>query len=116
VRSDVAMTGEITLRGEVLPIGGLKEKLLAALRGGIRTVLIPEENRRDLTEIALNIKQHLEILPVKWIDQVLGVALQHMPQPLDGSIEKPDGAATVEAIKPAPKASASKKRGRLTTH
>jgi ATP-dependent Lon protease len=84
VRSDVAMTGEITLRGEVLPIGGLKEKLLAALRGGIRTVLIPSENRRDLVEIPKNISQNLEIRPVKWIDEVLGVALLHMPTPLPG--------------------------------
>ncbi|MES2142408.1 MAG: endopeptidase La [Pseudomonadota bacterium] len=75
VRADVAMTGEITLRGEVLPIGGLKEKLLAAHRGGIRTVIIPEENRRDLKEIPKNIKEGLDIRPVRWIDQVLDVAL-----------------------------------------
>ena len=81
VRADVAMTGEITLRGEVLPIGGLKEKLLAAHRGGIQTVLIPEENRRDLNDIPKNIKQSLNIKPVRWIDEVLQVALQHMPQP-----------------------------------
>jgi len=81
VRSDVAMTGEITLRGEVLPIGGLKEKLLAAHRGGITTVLIPEDNKRDLKEIPKNIKQHLDIRPVTWIDEVLEVALQHMPEP-----------------------------------
>lgn len=81
VRADVAMTGEITLRGEVLPIGGLKEKLLAAHRGGISTVLIPEENRRDLTEIPKNIKDKLEIVPVRWIDEVLQTALQHMPSP-----------------------------------
>jgi ATP-dependent Lon protease len=79
VRSDVAMTGEITLRGEVLPIGGLKEKLLAAHRGGISMVLIPEENEKDLAEIPKNIKDHLDIRPVKWIDQVLELALQHMP-------------------------------------
>jgi ATP-dependent Lon protease len=83
VRSDVAMTGEITLRGEVLPIGGLKEKLLAAHRGGIHTVLIPEENMRDLVEIPKNIKQNIEIVPVKWIDDVLETALQHMPAPLE---------------------------------
>ena len=83
VRSDVAMTGEITLRGQVLPIGGLKEKLLAAHRGGIKTVLIPEENRRDLKEIPDNIKADLEIKPVKWIDQVLEVALVEQPVPLD---------------------------------
>jgi ATP-dependent Lon protease len=82
VRSDVAMTGEITLRGEVLPIGGLKEKLLAAHRGGITTVLIPEENEKDLAEIPKNIKSKLEIKPVKWIDQVLEVALKHMPTPV----------------------------------
>ena len=82
VRADVAMTGEITLRGEVLPIGGLKEKLLAAHRGGIRTVLIPVENQRELTEIPNNIKQDLEIKAVKWIDEVLQIALQRMPQPL----------------------------------
>jgi ATP-dependent Lon protease len=81
-RADVAMTGEITLRGEILPIGGLKEKLLAALRGGIRTVLIPVENERDLKEIPANIKQELTIKPVRWIDEVLTVALQRMPDPL----------------------------------
>jgi ATP-dependent Lon protease len=82
VRSDVAMTGEITLRGEVLPIGGLKEKLLAAHRGGIRTVLIPDENVKDLAEIPQNIKGSLEIKPVKWIDEVLQIALRNMPQPV----------------------------------
>jgi ATP-dependent Lon protease len=81
VNSEVAMTGEITLRGEVLPIGGLKEKLLAAHRGGIETVLIPYENEKDLVEIPKNIKDKLNILPVKWIDQVLELALQHMPVP-----------------------------------
>ncbi|MDR4126211.1 endopeptidase La [Yanghanlia caeni] len=82
VRADVAMTGEITLRGEVLAIGGLKEKLLAAHRGGIKVVLIPEENVKDLAEIPDNVKNHLEIIPVRWIDRVLEVALQHMPTPL----------------------------------
>jgi len=82
VRADVAMTGEITLRGEVLPIGGLKEKLLAAVRGGIRVALIPEENVKDLTEIPENIKNVLEIVPVKWIDQVLELALERKPEPL----------------------------------
>jgi len=81
VRSDVAMTGEITLRGEVLPIGGLKEKLLAAHRGGITTVLIPDENVKDLAEIPQNIKGRLEIKPVKWIDEVFAVALRNLPQP-----------------------------------
>ena len=82
VRADVAMTGEITLRGEVLAIGGLKEKLLAARRGGIKTVLIPEENVKDLAEIPDSIKNHLEIVPVKWIDKVLEVALERLPEPL----------------------------------
>ena len=82
VRADVAMTGEITLRGEALPIGGLKEKLLAAVRGGIRLALIPEENVKDLAEIPDTIKDKIEILPVKWIDKVLELALERMPQPL----------------------------------
>ncbi len=82
VRKDVAMTGEITLRGEVLPIGGLKEKLLAAHRAGIKTVLIPEENRKDLAEIPDNVKENLEIKPVRWIDEVLETALVHSPKPL----------------------------------
>ncbi|MBE9537856.1 MAG: endopeptidase La [Proteobacteria bacterium] len=82
VRADVAMTGEITLRGEVLPIGGLKEKLLAARRGGIKTVIIPKENERDLKEIPDNIKAELDIKPVKWIDEVLAIALETMPQSL----------------------------------
>ena len=81
VRSTVAMTGEITLRGEVLPIGGLKEKLLAAHRGGISMVLIPKENERDLAEIPKNIKDKLTIVPVRWIDEVLGYALERMPEP-----------------------------------
>jgi ATP-dependent Lon protease len=97
VRSDVAMTGEITLRGEVLPIGGLKEKLLAAHRGGITTVLIPEENEKDLAEIPKNIKQDLKIIPVRWIDQVLEFALQHMPEPL----VKPTSVETDNAAKSA---------------
>jgi ATP-dependent Lon protease len=82
VRADVAMTGEITLRGEVTAIGGLKEKLLAALRGGIKTVLIPEDNVKDLQDIPENVKNGLEIVPVKWIDQVLEVALEAKPVPL----------------------------------
>ncbi|WP_417544345.1 endopeptidase La [Marinobacter sp.] len=81
VRADVAMTGEITLRGRVLPIGGLKEKLLAAHRGGIKTIIIPDENVRDLKEIPDNIKDSLEILPVKWIDEVLDIALAYAPEP-----------------------------------
>ncbi len=90
VRADVAMTGEITLRGEVLPIGGLKEKLLAARRGGISTVLIPAENEKDLVEIPDNIKEDLTIKPVHWIDEVLQVALQYMPTPLDKLQKKMD--------------------------
>ena len=93
-RADVAMTGEITLRGEVLPIGGLKEKLLAAHRGGIKTVLIPESNVKDLVDIPENIKNHLQIHPVKWIDQVLELALETMPQPLE---DKPAEIAAVVA-------------------
>jgi ATP-dependent Lon protease len=82
VRADVAMTGEITLRGEVLPIGGLKEKLLAAVRGGIRLAMIPEENVKDLAEIPDTIKNRIEIIPVKWIDKVLEIALERVPEPL----------------------------------
>jgi len=89
VRADVAMTGEITLRGEVLPIGGVKEKLLAAHRGGIRTVLIPEENRKDLVEIPKNIQAKLDIRPVKWIDQVLEVALAEKPRSRDEGMAPP---------------------------
>jgi len=81
VRSDVAMTGEITLRGEVLPIGGLKEKLLAAHRGGITIVMIPVDNEKDLTEIPDNIKGKLDIRPVKWIDEVFEIALASQPIP-----------------------------------
>ena len=90
VRHDVAMTGEITLRGEVTAIGGLKEKLLAAHRGGIKTVLIPEENVKDLQEIPENVKNHLEIVPVKWIDKVLEIALTSMPQPIPEDEVKAD--------------------------
>jgi len=86
VRADVAMTGEITLRGQVLRIGGLKEKLLAAHRGGIKTVIIPEENERDLKEIPENIKADLQIKPVKWIDEVLEIALERMPQPISDEL------------------------------
>jgi ATP-dependent Lon protease len=93
VRADVAMTGEITLRGEVLPIGGLKEKLLAAHRGGISVVLIPEENRKDLAEIPKNVKDKLDIRPVRWIDQVLQVALSHQPTPLEDADSKPAAAS-----------------------
>ena len=88
VRADVAMTGEITLRGQVLQIGGLKEKLLAAHRGGIKTVIIPYDNIRDLKEIPENIKQDIEIKPVKWIDEVLQIALQYVPEPLQEGVEE----------------------------
>jgi ATP-dependent Lon protease len=88
VRATVAMTGEITLRGEVLPIGGLKEKLLAAHRGGIATVLIPQENEKDLNEIPKNIKSKLKIIPVRWIDEVLEVALATVPTPLGEDNQK----------------------------
>ncbi len=97
VRCDVAMTGEITLRGEVLPIGGLKEKLLAAVRGGITRALIPQENVKDLTEIPDNVKNELEIIPVKWIDQVLEHALERMPEALPDA----PAAAEVAVAKPA---------------
>ena len=107
VNSEVAMTGEITLRGEVLPIGGLKEKLLAAHRGGIETVLIPHENEKDLVEIPKNIKDKLNIVPVKWIDQVLEHALQHMPVPASKSkgkkgesIEPSKGRKSTDIVRP----------------
>ncbi|MFN5049402.1 endopeptidase La [Roseateles sp.] len=99
VRADVAMTGEITLRGEVTAIGGLKEKLLAAHRGGIKTVLIPEENVKDLQDIPENVKNQLEIVPVRWIDRVLEVALEAAPQPLPE--EEAAAAAPVAEAKPA---------------
>ncbi|OAI52196.1 DNA-binding protein [Betaproteobacteria bacterium SCGC AG-212-J23] len=105
VRADVAMTGEITLRGEVLQIGGLKEKLLAAHRGGIKTVIIPEENVKDLVEIPDNIKNKLEIVPVRWIDKVLEIALERKPEPLP----EPDDAAP---IPPKP----DDQTGAVTTH
>jgi ATP-dependent Lon protease len=111
VHADVAMTGEITLRGEVLPIGGLKEKLLAAHRGGIGRVVIPEENKRDLKEIPKNIKQDLEIIPVKWIDQVLEIALQHVPEPLPAKDETP-----TESVAPKAKTEKVKKNTRIGTH
>lgn len=95
VRADVAMTGEVTLRGEVLPIGGLKEKLLAARRGGIKTVLIPEQNAKDLAEIPDNVKADLDIIPVRWIDKVLEIALERLPTPL------PEGEGATVAAAPA---------------
>jgi ATP-dependent Lon protease len=105
------MTGEITLRGEVLPVGGLKEKLLAALRGGIDTVLIPEENRRELSEIPANIKQNLDIRPVRWIDEVLEIALREMPQALSEKVA--EGAPLVEGKK---SAGEGKRQAPLRTH
>ncbi len=111
VRADVAMTGEITLRGEVLPIGGLKEKLLAAHRGGIRIALIPEENVKDLVEIPDNIKNGLEILPVKWIDKVLELALERKPEPLADKAEAASGDGG-----PLPPPAAESKDSSLITH
>lgn len=104
VRADVAMTGEITLRGEVLPIGGLKEKLLAAHRGGIKVALIPEENVKDLSEIPDNVKNSIEIMPVRWIDKVLELALERVPTPLPEEQPKPPvsdapGAPSTEFVK-----------------
>jgi ATP-dependent Lon protease len=110
VKSDVAMTGEITLRGEVLPIGGLKEKLLAAHRGGIATVLIPEENKKDLKEIPENILKKLTIKPVRWIDEALEVALQYMPTPIKQSEIDREHKQTQE------QESKSEKGGGLTAH
>ncbi len=103
VRADVAMTGEITLRGRVLPIGGLREKLLAALRGGIRTVLIPEENRKDLADIPDNVTRGLEIVPVKWIEQVLDIALvKPLSRPKKSeSVKKKSAKAPVKTEQPA---------------
>jgi ATP-dependent Lon protease len=104
VRADVAMTGEITLRGEVLAIGGLKEKLLAAHRGGIKTVLIPEDNVKDLPDIPDNIKNRLEIIPVKWIDKVLDLALERKPVPLpDEPVVAVAAVAATPAAEPAVK-------------
>jgi len=99
VRCDVAMTGEITLRGEVLPIGGLKEKLLAAGRGGIKTVLIPEENVKDLVEIPDEIKNRLDIHPVRWIEQVLERSLERQPTPIVDETDK-----TETSVPPTPAA------------
>jgi ATP-dependent Lon protease len=103
VRAHVAMTGEITLRGEVTAIGGLKEKLLAARRGGIKTVLIPQDNVKDLQDIPENVKNQLEIVPVKWIDQVLEFALERIPQPLpdDEPVKPVEAVATTAATTPA---------------
>lgn len=97
VRCDIAMTGEVNLRGEVMPIGGLKEKLLAARRGGIKTVLIPEENRRDLKEVPDNIKDALDIKPVRWIDEVLEAALTRKPD-IEGEEKRPDDPASSRSM------------------
>ncbi|MCM0610642.1 MAG: endopeptidase La [Ideonella sp. WA131b] len=107
VRADVAMTGEITLRGEVTAIGGLKEKLLAAHRGGVRTVLIPEENVKDLQDIPENAKNKLEIVPVKWIDQVLELALERLPDSLPDDEPVPAAETKPEAASMAPAPSAA---------
>jgi ATP-dependent Lon protease len=115
VRSTVAMTGEITLRGEVLPIGGLKEKLLAAHRGGIETVVIPHENERDLTEIPKNIKQNLSIRPVRWIDEVLDVALSELPE-MKAATPEEEGPVEAKESEPAPKAEKKKRTGVRTHH
>lgn len=104
VRADVAMTGEITLRGEVLPIGGLKEKLLAAVRGGIRKALIPEENVKDLADLPPDVKDRIEIVPVKWFDQVLQHALERGPEPLPESTEVPAAAAAAPVAEEEPAA------------
>lgn len=101
VRGDVAMTGEITLRGEVLPIGGLKEKLLAAHRGDIKTVLIPEQNVKDLADIPDNVKNKLEIIPVRWIEKVLEIALERQPVPLTEEQAAVDAAAVAKSSEPA---------------
>jgi ATP-dependent Lon protease len=98
VRCDVAMTGEITLRGEVLPIGGLKEKLLAAHRGGIATVVIPRDNEKDLADIPKNIKDKLNIVPVRWIDEVLQMTLQNMPAPK--AVNRPVAAEDAQKAQP----------------
>ena len=105
VRADVAMTGEITMRGEVLPIGGLKEKLLAALRGGIKHVLIPQGNVKDLEEIPANVKEGLEIRPVKWIDEVLDFGLERRPEPF-----KADPVPADPSVAAAAKSSANAQR------
>jgi ATP-dependent Lon protease len=104
VRKDVAMTGEITLRGRVLPIGGLKEKMLAALRAGIKTVVIPEENVKDLAEIGDEIKKALEIVPASRMDDVLKVALLRMPTPI--TVDEDAAAAVSAESKDEPRATA----------
>ena len=110
VRKDIAMTGEVTLRGNALPIGGLKEKLLAALRGGIKTVLIPEENAKDLTEIPDNVKQGLKIIPVSHVREVLALALVRQPTPIVWDEAAEEAAAATRALTPDPLA------GSVTAH
>jgi ATP-dependent Lon protease len=100
VRRDVAMTGEVTLRGRILPIGGLKEKLLAALRGGIKKVLIPDENVKDLAEIPDNVKSGLELIPVAHMDEVLKHALVHQPKPIVWDEEAEEAAAAARGKAP----------------
>ncbi len=111
VHANVAMTGEITLRGEVLPIGGLKEKLLAAHRGGIKTVIIPKENEKDLTEIPGNIKNHLDIYAVRWIDEVLKIALERLPSPASAS----EGESDADQSEPK-STEETQEHGSVTTH
>jgi ATP-dependent Lon protease len=110
VRRDVAMTGEVTLRGRVLPIGGLKEKLLAALRAGLATVIIPDENEKDLAEIPDNVKSGLKIIPVKTVSEVLKVALTRQPEPIDW--QEPD----VDARPPTAAALAEADADTVVTH
>ena len=107
VRRDIAMTGEVTLRGNVLAIGGLKEKLLAALRGGIKTVLIPQENEKDLPEIPDNVKEGLEIIPVSHVSEVLAKALTRQPEPIDWDEEAEAAAAAQRALEAAKDSSAT---------
>jgi ATP-dependent Lon protease len=104
VRKDIAMTGEVTLRGNVLPIGGLKEKLLAALRGGIKTVMIPAENEKDLTEIPDNVKQGLTIIPVSNVREVLAQALVRVPEPVEWDEAAEEAAAAARQVKAEPPA------------
>jgi ATP-dependent Lon protease len=104
VRADIAMTGEVTLRGRVLAIGGLKEKLLAALRGGIKTVMIPAENEKDLTEIPDNVKQGLTIIPVSNVREVLAQALVRAPEPVEWDEAAEEAAAAARQVKAEPPA------------
>ena len=107
VRKDIAMTGEVTLRGNALAIGGLKEKLLAALRGGIKTVLIPQENEKDLPEIPDNVKEGLEIIPVSHVSEVLKLALVREPEPVEWDEAAEEEAAAAKAALAAEKNAAS---------